>query len=129
MTIHESAEDYLEAILMIQELKGTVRSVDIADQLGVSKPSVSIAMRKLRESGLVEMDEISRISLTEEGLRIAARIYDRHRTLSHLIETLGVPADVAAEDACRVEHDLSEETFLALKKLDASLTRVKTRKN
>ena len=129
MTIHESAEDYLEAILMIQERKGTVRSVDIADQLGVSKPSVSIAMRKLRESGLVEMDEISRISLTEEGLRIAARIYDRHRTLSHLIEALGVPADVAAEDACRVEHDLSEETFLALKKLDASLTRVKTRKN
>ena len=115
MTIHESAEDYLEAILMIQERKGTVRSVDIADQLGVSKPSVSIAMRKLRESGLVEMDEISRISLTEEGLRIAARIYDRHRTLSHLIETLGVPADVAAEDACRVEHYISDETFHCLR--------------
>ncbi len=114
MEIHESAEDYLEAILMIREKKGYVRSVDVANQMHVSKPSVSYATKKLRESGYITFNEDGMILLTESGLKIAEDIYKRHTVLTALFKLLGVPEDIAAEDACKVEHDLSPETFDAI---------------
>lgn len=108
---HQSAEDYLETILVLRERRGFVRSVDIAGELQYSKASVSVAMKKLRESGCIEMDREGYITLTDAGQRIAARVYERHRVLRAFFVALGVDARVAAEDACRVEHDLSEETF------------------
>ena len=100
MNIYESAEDYLEAILMIQERKG----------------SVSIAMKKLRENGYVSVDHAGKITLLKPGREIAERIYERHKVLTSLFERLGVNHDTAAKDACKVEHDLSPETFNALKR-------------
>lgn len=111
MTIHESAEDYLEAILILRERRGTVRSIDIVNELGYSKPSVSIAMKKLRENGYISMAADGLITLNASGLDIASRIYHRHRTLTELFTLLGVSPENAAADACKVEHDLSEETF------------------
>ena len=111
MQIHESAEDYLEAILMLRERLGAVRSVDVAGELGFSKASVSIAMKKLRESGYITMAGDGNITLTSSGMEIASRIYDRHKTITKLFELLGVSSGQAALDACKVEHDLSEETF------------------
>lgn len=116
MHIHESSEDYLEAILRLRETKGLVRSVDISQLLGVTKPSVSFAMKKLRENQFIRMDEDNRITLTEKGEEIAMRIYDRHKTISTFLMTLGVPEAVAREDACKIEHDLSEESFNALRR-------------
>ena len=114
MQIHESAEDYLEQMLMLQEKKGVVRSIDIANSMGYSKPSISIAMKHLRENGYVTMNEDNYISLTEKGSEIANRIYNRHRTLTNLLVKLGVPQEIAEKDACKIEHDLSDETFEAL---------------
>lgn len=114
MNIHESAEDYLEMILMLQEEKGFARSVDIAASLGVTKPSVSFAMKKLRENGYITMGEDNYISLTEKGRVIALRVYERHKALTALLMGLGVSAETAREDACKIEHDISEETFEAL---------------
>lgn len=111
MVIHESAEDYLESILIIQEQSGQVRSIDIVNKLGFSKPSVSIAMKKLRENGYINMAADGNITLTDSGLEIASRIYGRHKTITRLFELLGVSAEQASTDACKVEHDLSEETF------------------
>lgn len=111
MVIHKSAEDYLESILILQEQYGQVRSIDIVNQLGFSKPSVSIAMKKLRESGYISMAGDGTITLNESGLEIATRIYGRHKTITRLFELLGVNPAQAAEDACKVEHDLSDETF------------------
>lgn len=111
MQIHESAEDYLEAILMLRERLGAVRSVDVAGELGFSKASVSIAMKKLRENGYVVMDGDSFLSLTPAGEQIATHIYDRHKTLTDFFIRLGVEPETAARDACKVEHDLSQETF------------------
>ena len=111
MVIHESAEDYLESILVLQERRGHVRSIDIVNELGYSKPSVSIAMKKLRESGYISMDTEGLITLNESGMAIASRIYNRHKSLTRLFTLLGVSPEVAAEDACKVEHDLSDETF------------------
>jgi len=111
MEIHESAEDYLEAILMIKEQKGVVRSIDIVNELGFSKPSVSIAMKHLRENGYVLMDEDSYLTLTNKGYVIARRIYDRHQVLTKALLALGVDEATAAADACKVEHDLSEQSF------------------
>lgn len=111
MVIHESAEDYLESILVLQERRGQVRSIDIVNELGYSKPSVSIAMKKLRESGYIAMDADGSITLNESGLAVANRIYGRHKTLTRLFTLLGVSPELAAEDACKVEHDLSDETF------------------
>ena len=111
MVIHKSAEDYLESILILQEQYGQVRSIDIVNQLGFSKPSVSIAMKKLRESGYISMVGDGTITLNESGLEIATRIYGRHKTITQLFELLGVDPAQAAEDACKVEHDLSDETF------------------
>ena len=111
MKIHESAEDYLEQILMLREQKGSVRSIDIAVAMGFSKPSVSIAMKNLRENGYISVDADGFITLEEPGLDIARRIYDRHRKLTAFFVALGVDADVAAHDACKIEHDLSDETY------------------
>ena len=115
MHIYESAEDYLESILMLQEKNGQVRSIDIANELNFSKPSVSIAMKKLRENGYIEMDHNNLITLTEEGMAIAARIYERHRVLTAMLIHLGVSEKTARADACRLEHDLSDETWEKLK--------------
>jgi len=111
LVIHESAEDYLESILIIQEQSGQVRSIDVVNKLGYSKPSVSIAMKKLRESGFITMGGDGTILLTDSGLEIASRIYRRHKILTRLFERMGVSPEQAAIDACKVEHDLSEETF------------------
>ena len=114
MNIHESAEDYLEAILMLHQQKGYARSVDIAAMLNVTKPSVSIAMKRLRENGYIAMDEESLITLTPQGEAIARRILERHRTIAAFLEALGVSEQTALEDACKIEHDLSEESFEAI---------------
>lgn len=114
MEIHESAENYLEAILALSE-KGSVRSIDVAQYLGFSKPSVSRAMSLLRDNGYVTMDENSFLILTPTGREIAETIYERHRLLTQWLTWLGVPPEIAAEDACKIEHDLSPETFQALK--------------
>ena len=111
MKIHESAEDYLEKILMLREQKGSVRSIDIAVAMGFSKPSVSIAMKNLRENGYISVDADGFITLEEPGLEIARRIYDRHRKLTAFFVALGVDPDIASHDACKIEHDLSEETY------------------
>ena len=116
MNIHESAENYLEAILMLQEEKGYVRSVDIAARLDVTKPSVSFAMKRLRENGYILMDQENLITLTESGAAIAHRIYWRHKVLSSFLEQLGVSPETAREDACKIEHDISEETFDVIKR-------------
>ena len=111
MNIYESAENYLEAILILKNRRGLVRSIDIAGELGFSKPSVSVAMKKLRESGYINMAGDGNITLTDSGMEIASRIYRRHKTITRLFELMGVSPEQAAVDACKVEHDLSEETF------------------
>ncbi|MBQ8537750.1 MAG: metal-dependent transcriptional regulator [Clostridia bacterium] len=116
MKIRKSAEDYLEMILMLREEKGYVRSIDIAAGLSVSKPSVSVAMKHLREDGYIEMDHDSLITLTEKGLDIAQRIYRRHQVITALLMRLGVSEETAREDACKIEHDVSPETFAALQR-------------
>ena len=115
MHVYESAEDYLEAILVIQRRRGAVRSIDIANELGFSKPSVSVAMKKLRESGYIEMELDGHIRLLPAGAEIAERIYERHRTLTDFFVYLGVSEEVASADPCKVEHDLSGETFEKIK--------------
>ena len=114
MNIYESAEDYLEQILMLMEKKGHARSIDIAAGLNVSKPSVSVAMRKLRENGYITMSSDSWISLTDKGYAIARKIYNRHQALTKYLIQLGVPEETARKDACKMEHDLSEESFAAI---------------
>ena len=111
MVIHESAEDYLESILVLKERLGMVRSIDIVNELGYSKPSVSIAMKKLRENGYINMAPDGSITLNDSGFEIASRIYGRHKTITKLFSILGVSPEIAAEDACKVEHDLNDETF------------------
>ena len=111
VVIHESAEDYLESILILQEQCGQVRSIDIVNRLGYSKPSVSIAMKKLRENGYISMAGDGTITLSDSGMEIASRVYQRHRVITELFTLLGVDRQQAAEDACRVEHDQSQETF------------------
>ncbi|MEA4971526.1 MAG: metal-dependent transcriptional regulator [Candidatus Pelethousia sp.] len=115
MKIYESAEDYLEAILMLRERLGVVRSIDIVNQLGYTKPSVSVAMKRLRENGYIQMDSDGYITLTPAGLEIASRVYTRHRMLTDFFIQLGVSEETAAADACKIEHDLSEETFQKIK--------------
>lgn len=115
MHIHESAENYLEAILALSE-KGAVRSIDVAQHLGFSKPSVSRAMSLLRENGYVIMDGNGFLTLTDSGLEVASCIYERHKLLTQWLVRLGVPEEIAAEDACKIEHDLSPQTFEAIKR-------------
>ena len=115
MKIQESAENYLETILILKQRQGQVRSIDIVNELNFSKPSVSVAMKKLRESGLIEMAPDGMITLLPEGMRIATTIYERHVLLSQYLIHLGVDPKVAAEDACRIEHVISEESFGKIK--------------
>ena len=114
MNIHKSAEDYLEMILMLREQKGYARSIDIAAGLSVTKPSVSFAMKKLRKNGYILMDEENYITLTAKGEEIAQRIYERHKVLTQLLIRIGVDEKIAREDACKIEHDISPETFEAV---------------
>ena len=111
MKILESAENYLETILVLSQKNNYVRAVDIANELNFSKPSVSVAMKKLRENELIAIDENGHITLTENGRSIASTMYERHRLLSDWLITLGVSEDIALEDACRIEHVISEESF------------------
>ena len=115
MEIRQSAEDYLESILVLSKKGGGVRSIDIATRLGVSKPSVSHAMKLLREDGYIAMDRYGTVTLLEKGAEIAHRIYERHTVLAKMLEWLGVPADIALEDACKMEHDISQESFEKIK--------------
>ena len=114
MNIHESAEDYLEAILILREQLGMVRSIDIVHHLDYTKPSVSVAMKNLRENGFIHMED-GFITLTEKGLEIAQTMYERHTVLSHWLISLGVDEKIAVEDACRMEHTMSPESFTAIK--------------
>ena len=106
-----SSEDYLEAILMIREAKGSCRSVDVATQLGFSKPSVSVAVSKLVDSGCVERLEDGQLVLTDKGMEIARNTLDKHHLLTEMFCRMGVSADTAEHDACLIEHSLSEETY------------------
>ncbi len=115
MQIYESAEDYLEAILMIQERKGVVHSIDIAEEKHFSKASVSVAMKKLRENGYISMTRNGVIQLLPPGKEIAENIYERHKILTDWFISIGVNSETASEDACKVEHDLSHETFQKIK--------------
>lgn len=115
MAIHESGEDYLEAILALRQEKGFVRSIDVAQRLGFSKPSISRAMSILRSDGYVTMERDGRLELTESGEQVARSIYERHQLLTRWLIHLGVTPEVAAEDACRIEHDISAETFQCMK--------------
>ena len=111
MEMRQSSEDYLEAILMLRERNGAVRAVNVAEELAFSKASVSIAMKKLRENGYVTLDEDGFLLLTAAGEEVAARVYKRHQVLTSFFVSLGVDPDTAARDACKVEHDISQETF------------------
>ena len=115
MKIKDSAENYLEAILMIKKEKGNVRSIDVANELGFSKPSVSVAMKNFREDGYISIDGDGSISLTKKGLEIAERIYERHNVIAKALIALGVDEQTAFEDSCKIEHDISQQTFEKLK--------------
>ena len=111
MVLHESAEDYLETILILFERNGQVRSIDIVNEMNFSKPSISIAMKKLRESGYIRMDVNGLITLTDQGREVAERIYSRHKLLTKVLEAIGVDPQKAAEEACKIEHDIDDETY------------------
>lgn len=116
MSLLESGENYLEAILMVSEKQKDVHAIDIVNELKFSKPSVSIMLKKLKDEGYIQIDEHSHITLTEKGFPIANKIYERHKVLTQLLLDLGLPEDIAEDDACKIEHDLSPETFEAVKK-------------
>ncbi len=118
MQIRESAENYLETILILTERKGKgeVRSIDIVNELEFSKPSVSVAMKNLRENGYITVNKDGYIELTEKGAEIAEKMYERHTLLSKWLVALGVDEKTAVEDACRIEHVISEKSFAAIKK-------------
>ena len=115
MIIKESGEDYLEAILVIKKSKGLVRSIDVANELGVTKPSVSVAMKHFREEGYVVADENGYLELTEKGLKIAQNVYERHEIIAKFLISLGVCEEIALEDSCKIEHVISDESFDKLK--------------
>ena len=117
MKMQESPEDYLETIYMLSLEKDAVRSIDVAKHLGFSKPSVSVAMKRLRENGYVTMDDNNYLTLTETGKEIAIKVFERHNVLAGFLRSVGVSADTAAKDACRIEHVISEESFQVLKNL------------
>ncbi len=115
MHSNESSEDYLEAVLIIKNEKGSARSIDVARFLSVTKPSVSVAMKQLREKGLVTVDDLGHISLTDAGYAIASKIYERHDLLSKALMRLGVDKETAVADSCKIEHDLSDISFQKIK--------------
>lgn len=121
MQIYESAEDYLETILVLGKRKGNVRSVDIANELNYKRSSVSVAMKNLRNEDYIEVSEAGYITLTDKGARIAKSIYSRHTMLTEILESIGVNSEIAEKDACKIEHDLSSETIEALKKVHRQL--------
>ena len=114
MKIQKSSEDYLETMLMLSEQRGYIKSIDIARHLDVTKPSVSYATKRLRENGYITMDDDGLIHLTETGMSIATKIYDRHKMLSRFLNLLGIDKETADEDACKIEHDISQETYEAI---------------
>lgn len=116
MKIHESAENYLETILRLQMRNGSVRAIDIANELEFSKPSVSVAMKNLRENGYIETTSSGHIKLLDKGLEIAESIMERHTLISNWLISMGVPEDIASEDACKIEHVISPESINAIKK-------------
>lgn len=116
MKIQQSAENYLETIYMLSKARSSVRSVDIANELEYSKPSVSVAMKNLRENGYISMSEDGGITLTESGKDIAVRMYERHTMISRWLVSLGVDERIASDDACKIEHVISAETFEAIKR-------------
>ncbi len=115
MQIKESAENYLETILVLQEKQGHVRSIDLANELNFKKSSISVAVKKLRENGFIAVDENGYITLEKPGYEIASQIYDRHKTITNLLISTGVSKETAAEDACRIEHVISNESYQCLK--------------
>lgn len=115
MIIKESAENYLEAILSIKKAKGNVRSIDVATDLGVSKPSVSVAMKNFREEGYITVDDNGFLYLTEKGLKIAENVYERHLVIAKALMAMGVSEKTAYEDSCKIEHCISVESFEKLK--------------
>ncbi len=123
MVIHEASENYLEAILMLREKQEQVRSVDICNFFGFAKSTISVAMKKLKENGYIRIDQSGYITLTEIGETIAAKIYERHVLIAKLFVFLGVDEETARMDACRIEHDISEESFQALKGLYSDLAK------
>lgn len=116
MQIHQSAEDYLECILKLSKQRPVVRSIDIANDMNYSKPSISVAMKNLRLNGYISVDESGFITLTDSGMEIASNIYDRHLILKKWLEFLGISPETAEQDACKIEHTLSKETYSALRK-------------
>ena len=125
MRLHRSGEDYLEAILILEQKRGYVRSSDVAEQLSVTKPSVTNATRLLREGGFLTMDEDKLIHLTELGREVAESIYERHCILTEGLIFLGIDPEAAEQDACRIEHDISRETFEKLKEYWERFVKVK----
>jgi Mn-dependent DtxR family transcriptional regulator len=116
MKMQESAEDYLESILILSQQKEYVRATDICNYFGYARATVSVFMKQLKENGYVNIDEHNHITLTDSGMEIAQKMYERHQFLSKLFVKIGVPEDIAVKDACRVEHYVSSETFEAMKK-------------
>ena len=116
MELYESSEDYLEKILMLEKKNGSVHAIDIAKDMNFSKPSVSVAMHKLEDNNYITIAKNGEISLTPLGREIAEKVYERHVVLTKVLVSLGVPEEIASEDACKIEHDLSEESFEAIKR-------------
>ena len=115
MIIKESGENYLETILMLTKEKGYARSIDIANELGFAKPSVSVAMKHFREEGYIETDKDGRITLTEKGLEVAEMVYERHQIIAKALMALGVDEKTAYDDSCKIEHDISQQIFEKIK--------------
>lgn len=116
MELRESAQNYLESILVISKRQEVVRATDICAYFGYSRPTVSVALKHFRESGLINVDVNNHITLTQEGLEVATSMYERHTALTQMLMQIGVPKEIAVEDACKIEHDLSPETFECLKR-------------
>lgn len=115
MVIKESAENYLETIFMLNRKKGYARSIDVANELGVSKPSVSVAMKHFREDGYITIEEDGALKLTEKGEEIAERVFERHQVIARALIALGVDEETAYEDSCKIEHDISQKSFEKIK--------------
>ncbi|MBO5505103.1 MAG: metal-dependent transcriptional regulator [Clostridia bacterium] len=115
MIIKESAENYLETIYVLSKRIGAVRSIDVANEMNFSKPSVSVKMKQFRENGYINMDKDGIISLTDKGMEIATHVYERHEIIAHVLMILGVSEETAYEDSCKIEHDLSDESFEKIK--------------
>ena len=128
MEVHEATEMYMKTILVLKKRLGTVRSIDVANEMGYSKPTISIAMKKFCQEGLITVDESNCIHLWAAAHTIAERIYERHQVLSYILESMGVSEKHALDDACKIEHDISDETFAALKKEYDRLKKEETQK-